>query len=555
MIAKNKSSLLLTLGAAGLLISGGVIAYWILTQRSELPEALPVGANVIPQNALLTISVSTEPAQWQHLREFGTKTTQAELDRELVQLRDRFLTSNGYNYQQDIQPWVGKEVTLAFLPQPNPPTPNAAPPPMVMVLPIANPVRAKQLLENPKPLKQSKWIERTYKGVQIEQSQGLPDANYSATVLDGRFLVLADNPKTTEQAIDTYKGGASIAATPGYTQALGKIQASQPFAQLYLNIPAAAKFAAMNSGQTVFPQMTQIQDNQGLATTMTLESEGIGFKSISWLQPNSSQKHVVENKAGKMASRLPADTLTMLSGGDLQQLWQDYVLSSSSNPGVPTSPDNLRAGLNSLTGLDLDRNLLSWMGGEFSLSLIPSAPKAGDSDNFALALGLMVQTSDRSQAEKTFQQLDQIMSSRYQFQVQKTQVAGQPVVNWTAPYGTLTATHGWLDGDVAFLTVGAPVTDQIVPKPGTSLASTGQFQKTVPSAPSPNNGQIFLDVERLLKTFPLPQLSLEQQTFVEAIRSIGITTAVDDERTILYNMFVSLKKVNEPEPLPSPRMP
>ncbi len=553
MIAKTKSSLLLTLGAAGLLIGGGVTAYWVLTQRNELPGALPVGANVIPQDALLTLSVSTDPAQWQHLREFGTKTTQAKLDRELVQLRDRFLTSNGYNYQQDIQPWVGKEVTLAFLPQPNLPTLNAAPPPMVMVLPITNPVRAKQLLE-PKPLKQSKWIERTYKGVQIEQSQGLPNANYSATVLDGRFLVLADNPKTTEQAIDTYKGGASIVATPGYTEALGKIQASQPFAQLYLNIPAAAKFAAVNSGQTVFPQMTQLQENQGLATTMTIELEGIGFKSISWLKPNSNQKHVVENKAGRIPSRLPADTLMMLSGGDLQQLWQDYV-SSESNPGAPTSPENLRAGLNSLTGLDLDRDLLSWMGGEFSLSLIPSVPKAGFPDNFALSLGLMVQTSDRSRAEKTFQQLDQIMSSRYQFQVQQTQVAGQPVVNWTAPYGTLTATHGWLDGDVAFLTVGAPVADQIVPKPGIPLANTGQFQKTVPPAPSPNNGQIFLDVDRLLKTFPLPQLSLEQQTFVEAIRSIGVTTAVDDERSILYNMFVSLKKANQPAPLPSPTVP
>ncbi|MBV8887863.1 MAG: DUF3352 domain-containing protein [Chroococcidiopsidaceae cyanobacterium CP_BM_RX_35] len=311
---------------------------------------------------------------------------------------------------------------------------------------------------------------------------------------------------------------------------------------------------ATNSGQTIFPQtLTQLQENQGLATTVNLKPQGIELQSISWLQPNSTSKHLVENKAGGMPNRLPADTLMMLSGGNLQQLWQDYLLSSS-NSKAPITSDNLRAGVNSLTGLDLDQDFLSWMKGEFSLSLIPSAPKANASNNFALALGLMVQTSDRTQAEKTFQQLDQLMSSRYQFHVQQGQIGGQPVVNWIAPYGTLTATHGWLDGNVAFLTVGAPVADQILPQPGTTtLASSALFQKTVPPQPSPNNGQIFIDVDRLLKTFPGIQ-SL-QQPYIDAIRSIGVTTAVSDEHSIRYNAFVSLKNTGEPNPLPSPTTP
>lgn len=560
MVAKHKSSLLLTLGAAGLLIGGGIAAYWILSQRNRLPEALPVGANLIPQDALVTVSVSTDPALWQNLRELGTKATQAELDRELSQLRDQFLTSNGYNYQQDIQPWVGKEVTVAVLPQPTP-TLSTAPQQlaaanqqsMIAVLPIADPARAKQLLE-PNSLKQNKWTERTYKGVKIEQSQGSSDTTYSATVLDGQFLVLTNSPKAVEEAIDTEKSENSIATTPGFTAALDKIHLPQPFAQLYLNIPATTKFIAANSGQSIFPQtLTQLQENQGLATTVTLKPEGIELQSISWLQPNSNSKRLVENKAGGMPSRLPADTLMMLSGGDLQQLCQDYLLSSS-NPKAPITPDNLRAGVNSVTGLDLDRDFLSWMKGEYSLSLIPSAPKANDPNNFALALGLMVQTSDRAQAEKTFQQLDQLMSSRYQFHVQQAQIGGQPVVNWIAPYGTLTATHGWLDGNVAFLTVGAPVANQIIPQPGkTSLANSASFQKTVPLQPSPNNGQLYIDMDRLLKTFPGIQ-SL-QSPYIDAIRSIGVTTAVSDERSIRYNAFISLKNSSESNPLPSPVVP
>jgi hypothetical protein len=108
---------------------------------------------------------------------------------------------------------------------------------------------------------------------------------------------------------------------------------------------------------------------------MTLEPEGILFKSISWLKPNSAQKHLVENKTGKMQNRLPTQTLMMLSGGNLQRLWQDYVQGAQSNPLTPIPPENLRAGVQSVTGLDLEQDFLAPMGGEFSLSLIPSAPK------------------------------------------------------------------------------------------------------------------------------------------------------------------------------------
>ncbi len=512
---------------------------------------MPIGANIIPQDALLTLSVSTDQSQWQQLRQFGTPQTQAELDKNLVQLRDRLLTSNGYNYQQDIQPWVGKEVTIAVLSTPTPtqnsPTPSVSnkQQSVVLVLPIDNSARAKQLLEEPKPLKQGKWIASTYKGVQIRETQGLSSENYSATVLDGRFLVVTNNLQATERAIDTYKDGVSIATTPGYTEAIRKIKASAPFAQLYVNVPAAARVAATNSARPISPQaLAQLQQNQGLATTMTLEPEGVRFKSISWLKPNSDQKYVVENKADKMQSRLPAQTLMMLSGGNLQRLWQDYVQGAQSNPLTPIPPESLRSGVQSLTGLNLEQDLLDWMGGEFSLSLVPSFPKGGSPKNFALSLVLMIQTSDRSRAEKSFQQLDQVISRQYQFLVQKVKVSGQEVVNWIGPYGTLTATHGWLDGNVAFLTLGAPVADQIVPKPSTMLANTEQFQKTVPSV-SPNNGQFFLDVERTAKTFPLPQLSSVQRTLVEAMSLIGVTTAVSDEHSIRYDIFVSLKKAGK----------
>jgi Protein of unknown function (DUF3352) len=564
MKKNKKPSLVLTLSAAGLLIGAGSVAYWLLSQRQISSSNLLVGANIIPGDALFAVSLTTDPQQWQKLREYGTKETQAELDRNLVELRDRFLTNNGYDFQKDIAPWVGNDVTIAILAPatasiavPKPVTTNedaaSDQQSMVMVLPVKNPEIAKNILAQPKTLKQGKWIDRIYQGIPIKQSEGQAGENLSAALLDGRFLVITDSPKAAERAIDAYKNQTSLVTTGGFAENFPKIANDQRFGQFYVNVPTAAKIAAASPNRPIPAQvLAQLQNNQGLAGTMTLEAEGIGFKGVSWLNPNSQRVLAVENKAGKMQSRVPAETLMMLSGGNLQRLWGDYVLTSQGNPLSPIAPEQLRGGIKSLTTLDLDKDLLSWMKGEFSLSVIPSTPKEGSPDNFRSGLVFMVQGSDRNLAEVSIKQLDDVMRNQYQFQVQSAKVAGQPVVNWVSPYGTLTATHGWLDGDVAFLVVGAPVTDKILPKPNNTLASTIPFQQTVPTEPNPTNGQFFLDVERTVKNFPLPTLIPNQQALLDATRSIGMTSAVSDSRSNIYDIFITLKKVKNTTPLPSP---
>ncbi|MES1021534.1 DUF3352 domain-containing protein [Gloeocapsa sp. BRSZ] len=535
---EKSKKFLSTLVVASCLIGIGAVSYWVLTQQNRLAE-MPVGTNVVPQDALLTISVSTDKNHWQQLRQFGTVQTRAELEKNVTQLRDRFLTAYGYNYQQDVQPWIGKEATIAFLPpELNATNQNQA---VLMILPIADQTAARQIWETPRS-QQTKLISRNYKGTQIQETQSTGNANYSAAVLDQRFVVVSDNPQVTEKAIDTYQSGMSLAQIPGYTAAISKITQQNRFAQVHINIPAAVRVASTNPTPTAIPQgLARLQENQGLASTITIEPEGLRLRSISWLKPNSQRVHRVENSAGQMQRRLPAETLMMLSGGNFQQLWQDYTLTSQSNPLTPFPPENLRAGFKSLTGLDLDRDLLSWMNREFSIAVVP-APTQEAQQDFALSLVLMIETSDRAAANKSFQQLEQVLQSRYQFKTQETQIGNNTVTNWIAPFGTLTATRGWLDKNVAFIALGAPVADRLLPQPATNLSNTAEFQNTVPRELNPNNGQFFLNVNPTVKALPLPQFLPGQSTLLEATRAIGGTAAVSDERSIRYDIFVSLEK-------------
>ncbi len=568
---KRKPALLLTLGSAAGFLVGGAVAWSLLQQRPTL-AGMPTGAEIIPQDAVMTVSFATDRGQWQQLRRFGTPETQAALDKNLAKLRDRLLIANGLNYQRDIQPWAGGQITTAFLMPPNPEAKGqkdksiqpydpaalaAGEQETVIVVPIADPAKAEQILARPRTLPKQDAVDRDYKGVRIREVHGQTQQAYAAAVLDNRFLVASSNSQAIEQVIDTFKGKPSVAQTPGYSQALSHIVATNPFMQIYVNVPAANTLTSNNLSQPVPPQiLTPLRNNRGLAAAVSLESEGLRIQGVSWLAPNSKTRLKVSNEAERMPLLLPADALLSVTGGNFKQFWQNYTQqpSDATRQGF-LNPDTLRQGLTNLTGLDFDKDLVPWMDGEFALSLISSPATSGAANSKAGAI-LLVQTNDRKAAEKALQRLDELMKTRYRFQVDETQVAGKPVKRWVSPFTALTLTHGWLDGNVAFLAIGPDLASTILPAPAQPLAENPLFKQTTSVDLKPNNGQFFMAFDRLSNAaetnLPLPVLPPENQAFLKAMRAIGMTTALQDGRTTRYDLHVLLRKGNTPGPLPSP---
>ena len=588
LLHKRKSALLLTLGSAAGFAVGGVMA-WSLLQKRPTLVGMPTGADVIPQDAALTIAFTTDKGQWQQLRRFGTAESQAAFDKTLAGLRDQLLIANGLNYPRDIQPWVGSEITAAVLLPPadakapktqpyDPAALAAGDQSMVMVMPIADPTKAQEILTRPQVAANQDWVDRDYKGIKIREVHGQQAKAYAATVLDNRFVVAANDGKAIERVIDTFKGKPSVAQAPGYSQALSHIAATAPFMQLYVNLPAATTLTSSNTSQSIPPQLIGLlRPNQGLAATMSLESEGLRFQGVSWLAPNHKTRFKVQNSAERMPLLLPSETLLAVSGGNLKQSWQTFSQPAEANepsasaPGQLFNPDTMRRGLNSLTGLDLDQDLMPWMNGEFALALV-SAPDASSAsttpsatasptpvqgENSRAGLLLLNQTSDRKAAEQTFKQLDELMKTRYRFQVSETQVGGKPATTWVSPFTALNVTHGWLDGDVAFLAIGADLASTLVPAPTKPLNDNTFFRQTDSADLKPNNGHFFLEVDRLINPdakLPLPQLPTEHQSLLGAIRAIGLTSALQDGRTTRYDLHLVLRKGNAPQALPAPKL-
>lgn len=557
MVKKNKS-LLLTLAIAALIISSGLTVYLLLISQKTFRK-ISGGANVIPEDAMMALELSTDEKQWEKLRQWGTLESRTAFERNLAQLRDRFLTTYGYNYQRDIQPWVGDTVTIAFLRNETlaPATPsnsNSIPYPpakqsIAIVLPIADTEAARDIFEELKPQPEGEVSQREYKGIKVLESLGAGELNYSLAVLEARYLVVTTSAEAMNRTLDTYKGEASLATIPGYAGAVAEIKTETPaFAKFYINVPRAAAFASANSTRTISDEkLKTLEANQGIASTAILTPEGLEFKTISWLNPNSEKRLVVENKAKGMLERIPSDALMMFSGSNLQRAYENYLAGAEANPIAPVAPEALRQAFQEGTGMNLEEDFLSWMQGEFALSMIP-VPVTEEDSKLAAGFVLMVKASDRRAAERAFEVLDQKMLGQ-QFQVGEAVTNGQAVVKWTSPFGGYIVIRGWLGGNVAFITLGSPqVANLILPAPNTPITQNPAIAHSLgldtENKPIELNGNFFIDTDRAFNSpnLSLPQLPPSQKIWVDAIDSISVTSVISGDRRTRYDTFVKLKQ-------------
>jgi hypothetical protein len=580
---KKKSTLMIAAGTAVGLMAGGATAWWLLRQHTPISE-LPSGADVLPENTAISLSVSTDAGQWRRLRQYGNSQSQGSFDHKLITWRDRLFYENGLDYQQHLQPWVGEEITVAFL---NPDfaddadtqeilpyrLPNAAEydRSAVMIMPIAHTTRAETFWSQPTVREGQDWAHREYKGITIREVHGSERLDYALAKLDDRFLIASGDPRSVEQVIDTFRGETAVARNADYGRAFSQLRetVSNPFMRLYVNVPAAREFTATNPNQPVPPQLlTLLQNNQGLASAMTLEADGLRFRGVSWLSANSRIRLKVANQADRMPVLLPQETVLMTSGDDFQQFWQTYSQAAEEqaqqvsqialrNPIL--SPDTIQRTFNNLTGLNWEQDIVPWTGGEFALSLL-SAPATDAASSPTSGLLFLLQVSDRRGAEAAFEQLDQAMRERNGWQIQAAEVEGKAVTRWTSPFGSLELTRGWLEGDVVFLALGtgnnSSVAEAVLPMPKTSLTNNNLFRTATTTDLRPNSGHFFLALDALLNpdiSLPLPVFSSPNQQTLGAIQAIGLTTAVQDNRTTRHDARILLPRTNtSPGALPPP---
>ena len=573
-----------SLGIGAMLLAvaaGGLAAYWFV-ERRDGPTGLPLGSRAVPADALMTLTLSTDSDQWTQLRQFGTRDTQAQLNQYIATWRDRLLVDVGLDYSQDIAPWVGDGITLAVLasgtedgnslpdldpelnngdgapPQPsnpfNPDLMTLERRPMVWLLPIAQPANAQAALSRLET--ETAAPPQVYQGVDIYQFQGDGAQPYWGALLGRRLVAIAINRADIEAVIASYGDAPSVADVPGYRQAIQQVATVDPLLQAYINSAAAAEVSAANSAQGTTPNLVPLQpESQGIVASASLTEAGVDIDSATWLKSGVGQSFT-GSPVEDVAAFLSPDTVFMMAGGNLQQLWQ-HLQQSSQTDGF-LSAENIRTMVDAFTGLSLEEDLIPWMADEYALALMapaasPEAPEAPETIESAMGLVLQLKTGDRSAAEASLARLDESVRSRYDFQIAQNVIDGIPVVEWTSPLAALRVNRTWVDSDRVAVTVGGD--SRLLPDQ--TLAQSALFQEAIASGPKPS-GYAFINPGRLIaldRGLPLPSIPPKLQATATAIRAIGVKTTIPSDRIMRFDITVLLNLLDDPGTLPAPELP
>jgi Protein of unknown function (DUF3352) len=269
-----------------------------------------------------------------------------DLGTELHRLIDKAARSNDpkFSYAKDVQPWLGKRAG-AFLTGVQGGRAHGA---VVVSTKDENAARdAQQRLEKRDPGTER---EREYRG----EKYLLDASGSSGTAVVGGYLIGGDEAGI-KAAIDALKG-SSLADAESYRQATAKVT-QNGLATFYVDAPRLLDLAAQANPRAAaviaqLRSLPQVQNLKPVAAALTVKPDAIALE-----YPSSG-----DGKAADAVAALPADSWLAFaapSAGDSIRRQIQVVSQLQGGNSLEIVKRQFRAQV----GLDLDRDLLDWIGG------------------------------------------------------------------------------------------------------------------------------------------------------------------------------------------------
>lgn len=543
---KSRLGVVSLAGIAVVVIASGAIAYFFLRGAPTGNRGAVAAAKLVPESAWGTAYLSTDRGSWSRLEQFGTPEAQKAVQAQIDRLQKEVLAKNNVDPLRDVQPWVGG-VTIARLPGESS-TGIVDRSRLLMVLGIRDKLKALAFARKMKANAKGQIAEQDYKGVTLTEVAQKDGTTLGMAVL-GNHWVLAFDPELVRQAIDTYKGSPSFASQPEAQKMLQRgADVANPLVQVYLGDykPLLSSATSEENREISASALSEFESWKSMVVGVGVDDQGLRAKAIAYRSPGgetSADRSVPNN----VTTRFPAETLILVSGRDLHQVWLQLVARTQTYPEVEETVEQIRSGFKQVR-LEADR-VFGWMDGEFALGLIPSQDGILAQTGFGGAL--VLETSDRASAAATLKQLNEVVRTRLPLPlaVNETEFQGVTISEWSIPQlasGALVS-YGWLDERSLLIALGGPLVKIMVPQPTTNLDKSETFQDTVASLPKSNLGYVYVNMEQALSVLNrLPPeatpISPEANVIIQSIRSVGMTATPPKNNTSTVEISIPLKR-------------
>jgi Protein of unknown function (DUF3352) len=245
------------------------------------------------------------------------------------------------SYQDDIEPWLGDEA--AFFVSNFAPDGNDAD--AALLVATEDEDATVDAIENDGDVRTTE-----HRGHDLYLSK---DSDGAAAVLEG-WLVLG-TPGGVKAAIDTAEGGETIEGDERYEDTLADAPEDR-LGFMYVNMPAFVRQLQGMPGAAALGQFRQIFE-EPLLVTADAEESGVRFEST--VPSSLTQAFPIVAEGSGAAGELPADSWLAVAQPDLGQTVEGYLDLAG---GAVGGREIIQQQLERSTGLDLERDVISWMG-------------------------------------------------------------------------------------------------------------------------------------------------------------------------------------------------
>ena len=303
-------------------------------------------ASLAPADAVVYGEATLDPSDDQQaaidalIEKFPGQGSAGELIRGL--LEKAFSESDtGLSYSKDIEPWLGDRAGFFVASLTSGADSSAA-----LLVATDDEDKARDAIE--KAAKANAGKARSYEGHDYQAIAG-----GAAGVVDG--WVVLGSESGFKAAVDTAEGGAQIEDDDAYTKALDDAP-EERLGFVYFNTPAFVKqLQKTGPGASLGPFADLFKDP--VLATFNATEQGVRLEAT--LPESLSSAFPILGESGGRAADLPADSWLAIAQPDLGKTISYFV---DAFGGLAGGRDMLAQQLKAATGLDLDEDVISWMG-------------------------------------------------------------------------------------------------------------------------------------------------------------------------------------------------
>ena len=537
-------------GAIALLVIAIAGFYWFFAKSPAnliASSSGPGAAIFVSKLSPAMVSLLTNPDRLQAL----------EREEELSKLKTSLFAKSSIDYKQDIQPWLGNEITLAIATLDiDRDSENGQQPGYLLALATKQPQKSREFVEllfSKRALAGANLAVEQYKGVKLISDNSQPEQDLLAGAVVGEsFVLFANDPKVLKDAINNVQApDLNLTSSPEYQKAT-KERLKGGLVVAFLNLPIVAKWQGLELPEQLYNSqiISLVLNPQGLlAETTILTSSEIVPPSAPLSKPVGALQYVPAS-AGLAIS---GSNLSNLGDSDLAKLWRQATATIyGSGEDVVSRLAKPLADVQKRWGINLPKDIFSWVQGEYAIGLLPDKEQTSPHWIF------VVEKSEG--VEQGVAQLDAIASSNG-LSINTLNIDKQKISAWTelttatkksdvkegASFSIETKVQGLHTtlGNYEIFASDLETMDEILTTKDNSIIDNPNFKDSIAAIPLPNQGYIYLDwtkSQNLLER-QVPILKLVEvlgKPFFNNLRSLTVSSYGTDTKALKGGVFFKL---------------